>query len=159
MSTTNNTPPMALDEVRKLRMVKGKASDEKKSEVEKLTKIVVENEVIDGLLYPKGSISTGVPFGERTTKNLGESDGFRPSFADLDYIPKLELKKNRKPIFFDKNIMTQQAGVKTIFGADNRRVYYSTAYPWRCVGRVESPLGFASGVMIGPRHFNLFSYH
>lgn len=152
MSTTNNTPPMALDEVRKLRMVKGKASDEKKSEVEKLTKIVVENEVIDGLLYPKGSISTGVPFGERTTKNLGESDGFRPSFADLDYIPKLELKKNRKPIFFDKNIMTQQAGVKTIFGADNRRVYYSTAYPWRCVGRVESPLGFASGVMIGPRH-------
>lgn len=152
MGDTNNTVPMTLDEVIRLKAVKGKPADEKISEIEKLTKIQCERETIDGLTYPKGTQSIGIPVGEKSAKDVSETDCFRPSFSDLNYVPKLETKLNRKPIFFDKNTLAIGSGVKTIFGTDNRRVYYSTAYPWRCVGRVESPLGFASGVMIGPRH-------
>lgn len=152
MGDTNNTLPMTLDEVIRLKAIKGKPADEKISEIEKLTKIQCEKETVDGLTYPKGTQSVGVPVGEKLARNVSDTDCFRPSFSDLDYVPKLESKLNRKPIFFDKNTLATGSGVKTIFGTDNRRVYYSTAYPWRCVGRVESPLGFASGVMIGPRH-------
>lgn len=152
MGDTNNTVPMTLEEVLKLKSVKGKPADEKISEIEKLTKIQCEKETVDGLTYPKGTQSIGILVGEKSVKNISETDCFRPSFSDLNYVPKLESKLNRKPIFFDKNSLATGTGVKTIFGTDNRKVYYSTAYPWRCVGRVESPLGFGSGVMIGPRH-------
>lgn len=40
----------------------------------------------------------------------------------------------------------------TIFGADDRYTFRDTAYPWSTAGRVTSPLGAASGVMVGPRH-------
>jgi V8-like Glu-specific endopeptidase len=40
----------------------------------------------------------------------------------------------------------------TIFGADDRYTFRDTAYPWCTAGRVTSPLGWASGVMVGPRH-------
>lgn len=145
-------PPMSLEEVRKLAPVKGKAADEKKTEIDKIMKIAVGNEMVGGLNFPKGSESTGVAYGENVTKSQDETDSFRPSFADLEFNPKLEPRINRKPVFFDKILMSQPTGSRTIFGTDNRKVYYSTAYPWRCVGRVESPLGFGSGVMIGPRH-------
>ena len=35
---------------------------------------------------------------------------------------------------------------------ENRRILQDTSYPWSCCGRVDSPVGFASGVMVGPRH-------
>jgi V8-like Glu-specific endopeptidase len=40
----------------------------------------------------------------------------------------------------------------TIFAPDQRAVFQDTSYPWGCCGRVDSPNGFGSGVMVGPRH-------
>ena len=41
----------------------------------------------------------------------------------------------------------------TIFRPDGRRAYYDTTYPWRCLVRIVTPLGWGgSGVLIGPRH-------
>lgn len=40
----------------------------------------------------------------------------------------------------------------TIFGPDDRYTFRDTSYPWSTTGRVTSPLGSASGVMVGPRH-------
>jgi V8-like Glu-specific endopeptidase len=40
----------------------------------------------------------------------------------------------------------------TIFPPDNRYTFNDTAYPWCTVGRVDTPGGSASGVMVGPRH-------
>lgn len=40
----------------------------------------------------------------------------------------------------------------TIFGPDDRYTFRDTAYPWSTTGRVTSPLGWASGTMVGPRH-------
>lgn len=40
----------------------------------------------------------------------------------------------------------------TIFPPDNRYTFNDTAFPWCTAGRVDSPGGQASGVMVGPRH-------
>lgn len=40
----------------------------------------------------------------------------------------------------------------TVFPPENRRIFHDTAYPWSTCGRVDTPLGFGSGVMVGPRH-------
>jgi V8-like Glu-specific endopeptidase len=40
----------------------------------------------------------------------------------------------------------------TVFKPDERKVFKDTAYPWSTIGRVETPAGICSGVMIGPRH-------
>jgi len=86
MGTKESIAPMTLDEVRKLRAIK-KTSDEKISEIEKLTKVVGEKEIIDGLTYPKGTESIGIPAGEKSAKDVNETDQFRPTSADLDYLP------------------------------------------------------------------------
>jgi V8-like Glu-specific endopeptidase len=39
-----------------------------------------------------------------------------------------------------------------VLGADNRRTYYDTAYPWCCVCKINTSAGSGSGVIIGPRH-------
>jgi len=48
-----------------------------------------------------------------------------------------------------------------VYGADDRRVYYPGAYPWRCIGRIFTWTNWAggggwtwwgSGVLVGPRH-------
>jgi V8-like Glu-specific endopeptidase len=46
----------------------------------------------------------------------------------------------------------------TIFGADNRRIFRDTAYPWSTIGKVETNRGSGSGVMIGPRHLLTVSH-
>ncbi len=40
----------------------------------------------------------------------------------------------------------------TVFRPDERKVFHDTAFPWCAVGRVETPAGVCSGVMVGPRH-------
>jgi V8-like Glu-specific endopeptidase len=39
-----------------------------------------------------------------------------------------------------------------VLGADDRRTYYDTNYPWRCVCKVNTSAGSGSGVIVGPRH-------
>jgi V8-like Glu-specific endopeptidase len=40
----------------------------------------------------------------------------------------------------------------TIFSPDDRYLFNDTSFPWCTTGRVDSPGGQASGVMVGPRH-------
>jgi V8-like Glu-specific endopeptidase len=39
-----------------------------------------------------------------------------------------------------------------VWGADDRRVYNDTSYPWGCVCRIVTAAGTGSGVIVGPRH-------
>ena len=48
-----------------------------------------------------------------------------------------------------------------VYGADDRRVYYPSPYPWRCIGRIFTWTNWAggggwtwwgSGALVGPRH-------
>lgn len=54
--------------------------------------------------------------------------------------------------------MARRRVATTIFGADNRRVFRDTAYPWSTVGLVETNRGTGSGVVIGPRHLLTVSH-
>jgi len=152
MSKTDNNKPMTAEEVSRLKTVKAK-STEKLTNAEKSTSQGPAMETIDGRSFPKGMKSIGMPTGEKAAEGkVLETDHFYPTHSDFEYQPKLEAKKDRKPKFIDRESFLSAEGVKTIFGPDQRKVYNSTAYPWRCVGRVESALGSGSGVMIGPRH-------
>ncbi|NML69820.1 hypothetical protein HHL23_08420 [Chryseobacterium sp. RP-3-3] len=152
MSKTETNKPMTAEEVSRLKTVKAKSA-EKLTNTEKLTNQGPAMETIDGRSFPKGMKSIGMSANEKAAEGkVLETDHFYPTHSDFEYLPKLEAKKDRKPKFIERESFLTTEGVKTIFGPDQRKVYNSTAYPWRCVGRVESALGSGSGVMIGPRH-------
>ena len=118
-------------------------------------------EELDGRRYPKGCEVVAVPAlkAAEVARGVGDTDPFIPDHADVEYIARLEPRAMRRPMFIERSEFlaaligqSGQAGVRTVFGPDDRRVYYSTAYPWRCVGKVETPLGSGSGVMVGQRH-------
>jgi V8-like Glu-specific endopeptidase len=46
----------------------------------------------------------------------------------------------------------------TVFAPDTRAVIYDTTYPWRTCGRVATPGGWGSGVMVGRRHMMTASH-
>lgn len=46
----------------------------------------------------------------------------------------------------------------TIFAPDTRYVFSDTSFPWCTCGRVQTPAGWGSGVMIGPRHMMTASH-
>lgn len=151
MSNIEKNNPMTAEEVLKLKTIKAKSAE--KSVNEKSLKQEPEKITIDGRTFPKGMKSVGVVLSEKSANDeSAETDHFYPNYSDFEYQPKLEPKKDRKPKFIERESFLTAEGARTIFGIDQRKVYNSTAYPWRCVGRVESPLGVASGVMIGPRH-------
>ncbi|EFK37597.1 Glutamyl endopeptidase precursor [Chryseobacterium gleum] len=152
MSKIENNNPMTTEEVSRLRTVKAK-STEKPEVIQKLFSQAPAMETINGRTFPKGMKTIGIPMDEKTAENRAlETDHFYPTHADFEYSPKLEPKRDRKPKFIDRDSFLTPENARTIFGVDQRKVYNSTAYPWRCVGRVESSLGSGSGVMIGPRH-------
>lgn len=93
-------------------------------------------------------------------RNLTEADlaerllGYVPDHLGFNATP-LELVRSVKrihPNIIDPRIAT------TIFGADNRRAFQDTSYPWSTVGLVETNRGSGSGVMIGPRHLLTVSH-
>jgi V8-like Glu-specific endopeptidase len=111
---------------------------------------------IDGRLYPEGPETVAVPVLKEAETARTVSDGtdpYIPEFVDVEYVPRLEPRSMRRPKFIDRSkFLSNEISVQTIFGPDNRKVFYSTAYPWGCNGKVESALGSGSGAMIGPRH-------
>jgi V8-like Glu-specific endopeptidase len=46
----------------------------------------------------------------------------------------------------------------TVFNPENRYTFNDTAFPWCTVGRVDTPAGTSSGVMVGPRHMLTVSH-
>jgi V8-like Glu-specific endopeptidase len=151
MLSTKVKDPMTPEEVKKLKPIKA-VKPENFSGTEKQLIDGPEIEIIDGLPYPKGTKAIGIPAGEKSFADEDlETDFFYPNHADFYYTP-AEPKKTERPKFTDIDTFVSGKNEKTIFLPDGRKVYYSTAYPWRCVGRVESAMGSGSGVMIGPRH-------
>jgi len=147
--------PMSMDEV--LRLPKRKALAKAASGLaESLMDRQPEMVELDGRLYPAGAEAVEVPMLKGADAQLAvklSTEGFIPDHAEVDYVPRLEPRAMRRPKFIERNQLAGAVpGAKTIFGRDDRKVFYSTAYPWRCNGRVETPLGFGSGVMVGPRH-------
>lgn len=79
---------------------------------------------------------------------------FVPDHLGFNATPLEQLKSVRSilPVSSNRRVAT------TIFGADNRRAFQDTTYPWSTVGLVETNRGSGSGVMIGPRHLLTVSH-
>ena len=95
--------------------------------------------------------------GERST-----ASGFIPNHLALRPTPpKLSRKLRVSKRFLDltkTRVSKNTHFATTIFSPDNRYVFNDTSYPWSTLGRVETPGGIASGVMIGPRHLLTVSH-
>lgn len=83
-------------------------------------------------------------------------DGHLPDHLPLRLIPHrlpLDLRVPRRikgTELLDRKREIHEA--TTIFAPDDRYTFNDTAFPWCTVGRVDTPGGQASGVMVGPRH-------
>jgi len=86
---------------------------------------------------------------------------FLPDHLDLRPLPQPLPQKLQSPPFF-LALPTEEAErgnrATTIFAPDNRRVFSDTSYPWGTCGRVDTPGGQASGVLVGPRHLLTVSH-
>ena len=120
------TKPILSEELKKLKSIKAKKAMPNSGEIEAI----------------------GIKSLEGSKQAVEKTEGFTPEYLDVEFIPKAV--KNTK--FIDRETFMQEKGSKTIFGPDQRTVYNSMAYPWNCVGKIQTELGVASGVMIGPRH-------
>jgi V8-like Glu-specific endopeptidase len=80
--------------------------------------------------------------------------GFVPDHLGFSAMPKETIKglKTIRPAVSRRRVAT------TVFGADDRRIFRDTAYPWSTVGLVQTNRGSGSGVMIGPRHLLTVSH-
>ncbi len=88
---------------------------------------------------------------EQLTERL---TGFVPDHLAFSATPQERVKsvKRIRPAMSEPRIAT------TVFGADDRRAFRDTAYPWSTVGLVQTNRGSGSGVMIGPRHLLTVSH-
>lgn len=174
LATDDNAPTVTAAEALRLKGRKASAKLPAALADKLLADAPPAMEEIDGRRYPKGAEAVAVgtlKAGELSRALTDGTDAFIPEHADVAFNPPLEPRAMRKPMFINRAELVgamagklgllgpagaapvrDPGGARTIFGADNRRVYYSTAYPWRCVGKVETPLGSGSGTMVGPRH-------
>lgn len=83
-----------------------------------------------------------------------ESHGVRPEYFPVRFAPeriKLEAhERARPPADFDYEKANADRPTN-VFPPDTRYIYQDTNYPWCFVGRVDTPLGTATGCMIGSR--------
>jgi V8-like Glu-specific endopeptidase len=89
------------------------------------------------------------------------SEGFLPDHLGLAPQPaQLPRELQRPPFQLSRGTPSGKRGYQatTIFAPDNRYVFHDTHYPWCTCGRVDSPLGQGSGVMVGPRHLLTVSH-
>ncbi|HNP83418.1 MAG TPA: hypothetical protein PKN47_18300 [Nitrospira sp.] len=86
--------------------------------------------------------------------------GLLPDHLDLKLTPNAVPRSMRAPARIDSLVKLRRGMVHatTVFRPDDRRVFQDTAFPWCTTGRVDSPNGTGSGVMIGPRHLLTVSH-
>jgi hypothetical protein len=86
--------------------------------------------------------------------------GFAPEHQPFKPVPTRLSKRLQVRQRFDFS-GRRRPGVKyatTVFNPENRYTFEDTAFPWCTVGRVDTPSGTSSGVMVGPRHMLTVSH-
>jgi V8-like Glu-specific endopeptidase len=134
-------------------------SDEKKSILR------VANFNVGQHIFPPSVKAQAVPTLGSESEKLPKpliSDGFLPDHLELQPVVSQLPAELQTPPFFraisDDKEKKHGNQATTIFLPENRVVFHSTAYPWGACGRVDSPLGQGSGVMVGPRHLLTVSH-
>jgi V8-like Glu-specific endopeptidase len=85
-----------------------------------------------------------------------EFEGYLPDHLPLRPIPRHLPSELVVPRRVDSAPLPERPAdihqATTIFTPDDRFTFNDTAFPWCTTGRVDTPGGQASGVMVGPRH-------
>jgi hypothetical protein len=112
--------------------------------------------------FPPRPEVTGLTESDLTeqARSAGEHEGYLPGGVPLHPIPDLLRPEQFRPPPWRRppgreDDMGEPA---TVFPPDTRSVIFDTAYPWCTCGRVATPGGWGSGVMIGPRHMMTASH-
>ncbi|CAN5573328.1 hypothetical protein BH20ACT19_BH20ACT19_05610 [soil metagenome] len=104
---------------------------------------------------------------EVTASDLAESaegatehEGYQPSDAPRRSAPQqVRPEQSRPPLWRRPAGQEDDLGEPaTVFDPDTRKVIFDTTFPWRTCGRVATPGGSGSGVMIGRRHMMTASH-
>jgi hypothetical protein len=95
--------------------------------------------------------------GELKVENLS---GYRPEHLALRTLPEHLPRGLRvaRPWTRKRGRRDKLGEPGTIFSPDTRFTFSDTAFPWCTCGRVQTPTGWGSGVMIGPRHMMTASH-
>lgn len=83
-----------------------------------------------------------------STEGPGLTTGYRPLWTGAVIKPK-PLPRVMKPAVYHRGVALDPL---VVWGADDRRAYNDTRYPWGCVCRILTASGQGSGVIVGPRH-------
>ncbi len=111
-------------------------------------KLRVRNFQVGQHVFPAGSSAKQIPMiGE--AGHVVETEPHLPDHLPLRLIPAAMTDDLAAPATLPA---VEANEATTVFAPDNRRVFCDTSYPWGTVGRVDTPVGIASGVMVGPRH-------
>ncbi|NXY97204.1 hypothetical protein HYE82_23075 [Streptomyces sp. BR123] len=85
-----------------------------------------------------------------------EVDGYLPEAAAVSAVPRPVPPERVRPPLWRRPPGREgddDRGEPTgVFLPDDRHEFSDTSFPWRTCGRVQTPAGWASGVMVGPRH-------
>lgn len=85
--------------------------------------------------------------------------GFLPDHLPLRPTPEVLDERFRLPRRIDALAGPEDGNqATTIFAPDDRFIFNDTAFPWSACGRVDTAGGWASGVMVGPRHMLTVSH-
>jgi V8-like Glu-specific endopeptidase len=86
--------------------------------------------------------------------------GFLPDHLALRPLPQRLPRELRVPLRINalRRPRAKENQATTVFAPENRYTFNDTAFPWCTTGRVDTAGGFASGVMIGPRHLLTVSH-
>jgi V8-like Glu-specific endopeptidase len=82
------------------------------------------------------------------------TEAFRPRDVEHSFAPAGLAPSPRRTI----KAKDKQLVPTNIFPPDRRYLFYDTSYPWRTLGRVTSPRGSGTGVLIGPQHLLTVSH-
>jgi V8-like Glu-specific endopeptidase len=96
----------------------------------------------------------------RTREEPMELSGYLPEHLPFKPVPpRLPRRLRVRPHLTPAE--ARRRGLKyttTVFNPENRYTFNDTAFPWCTVGRVDTPGGTGSGVMVGPRHMLTVSH-
>jgi V8-like Glu-specific endopeptidase len=119
----------------------------------------VNNFAVGAHVFPPSVEAKQIPSLGAKSRTFAKPLAFEPlipNHLDLAPMPSMLSEELRvEPIFKTALMPTENKygnPATTVFTPDERRVFNDTRYPWSTCGRVDSPMGQGSGVMVGPRH-------
>jgi len=79
--------------------------------------------------------------------------GYLPDHLPLQPVPpQLDKSLRVKPFMDSLSRSKTQRMATTVFAPEDRYTFSDTSFPWCTIGRVDTAGGWASGVLVGPRH-------